>query len=191
MKVSIIKAIINEYLKTYPNEYNRLAILRTYLNSTKDENITDWNNTNGHVTAGGFIYCEENRKFLVLYHKDLHMYLYPGGHCEKEDDSPLETAKNEIVEETGIVKRLLVCKTEIPFDIDTHLIPYNKRVHMAEHYHFDFRYVFVLKHITDVIIDQKEMSNYIWVDFGELANDKNFGIVSEKLKVILNLDDQK
>ena len=191
MKVSSIKTIVNDYLKVYPNEFDRLAALRTYLNSTKDERITDWNNTNGHITDGGFIYCEENRKFLVLYHKDLQMYLYPGGHCESEDASPLETAKNEIVEETGIAKHLLICKTETPFDIDIHLIPYNKRVNMAEHYHFDFRYMFVLKRLIDVKIDQNEMSNYVWVDFKKLAKDKNFGKISEKLSVILNIDNKK
>ena len=119
------------------------------------------------------------------------MYLYPGGHCEKENYSPLDTAKNEIFEETGIDKKLLQCRTESPFDIDTHAIPYNKRVNMPEHNHFDFRYLFVLKHIVDIKIDKNEMSNYIWVDFEQIVNDNNYGKVAEKLSKILNIRQEK
>ena len=47
------------------------------------------------------------------------------------------------------------------------------------------------KRLIDVKIDQNEMSNYVWVDFKKLAEDKNFGKISEKLSVILNIDNQK
>ena len=191
MKVSIIQEIIQEYLKKYPQESDRLGILQNYLKKAKDEEITDWNNVKGHITAGGFVYCEENQKFLVLYHKDLQMYLYPGGHCEKENDSPLETSRNEVFEETGIAKNLLQCKTKSPFDIDTHIIPFNKRVNMPEHYHFDFRYLFVIKDMIDIKIDENEMSNYVWVDFSQIVDDKNFGSVAEKLAEILNIKQEK
>ncbi len=48
-----------------------------------DYKIVDWNNTNRHLTAGAFIYCKTEDKFLVLFHKDLQMYLYPDGHIDK------------------------------------------------------------------------------------------------------------
>lgn len=64
-------------------------LLLSILNNHNDDQITDWNNFGGHVVAGGFIYAKEEQKFLVLYHKDLDMFLYPGGHIDNQDNNPL------------------------------------------------------------------------------------------------------
>lgn len=79
--------------------------------------------------ASGFIYAKEENKFLVLYHKDLKMYLYPGGHINIKDKSILDAAKREVEEETGInnLEEYKICENElIPIDIDTHVIDYNE-----------------------------------------------------------------
>lgn len=96
--------IVNEYLSLFPNEKKRLSLLLDYLSHSTSEEITDWNNKKGHLTAGAFLYCKTEDKFLVLYHKDLKMYLYPGGHIDGEDESLLEAAKRELKEETALEK---------------------------------------------------------------------------------------
>ena len=70
----ILSKILNDYLLMFPEERQRQDILINYLNKSKNEELIDWNNFNGHIVAGGFIYAKEENKFLVLYHKDLKMY---------------------------------------------------------------------------------------------------------------------
>lgn len=183
-----IQLIIDEYLKLFPNEQDRLAILKNYLKESTNEDLADWNNRNGHLTAGAFVYCKSEDKFLVLYHKDLKMYLYPGGHMDMQDENPLETAKRELKEETGLdnLELMQLCNSGIPFDIDIHLIPFNYRVNMPEHYHFDFRYLFLLENLGDIIIDKDEFKDYKWISSSELEKDKNYGDIVKKLKRILD-----
>ena len=185
MEKDLVINIVNEYLKVYNNEHEKIKPLINYLSKNSNTQICDWNNVNGHLTAGGFIYASDTRHFLVLWHKDLEMYLYPGGHCEANQTSPLDTAKAEIVEETGLTQFKVVNATSnplIPLDIDIHEIPYNARVNMPSHYHFDFRYLFVVDNQSNIVIDENEISNYKWINEEELTSDKNYGKMIEKIK---------
>ena len=116
------------------------------------------------------------------------MFLYPGGHCENSQHSPLETAKAEVIEETGI-KNFKVIKSfrdpNMPIDIDTHKIPYNARVNMPKHYHFDFRYLFIIENEESVKIDEAEMSEYKWTDKAELSKDINYGKIINKINKLV------
>ncbi len=68
--------ILDDYLLLYPEERQRQSQLITYLENHNGEEIIDWNNFDGHIVAGGFIYAKEEHKFLVLFNKDLNMFLY-------------------------------------------------------------------------------------------------------------------
>ena len=178
--------IVNNYLLEFPNEQLRQKKLLEYLSSHTKEQSTDWNNFDGHIVASGFVYSIEDKKFLVLYHKDLKMYLYPGGHVDKTDESILSSAIREVKEETGLVDFELFDKNNsIPIDIDTHIIGYNERLNLPEHYHFDFRYLFVVDRISDVHIDSEESSDYRWIDMNELRSDPNYGNVASKIENLL------
>lgn len=181
--------IISKYLEIFPNEKGRQKKLIEYLNTHEEDELNDCNNFDGHITAGGLIYTLEEKKFLVLHHKDLDMFLYPGGHSEKEDKNTLETAKREVKEETGLenLTQLKITDDElVPIDIDTHLIPYNQKRNLPEHYHFDFRYMFILDEKVDIKIDDNESSEYKWISMDDLRNDKNYGRISLKIESILN-----
>lgn len=187
---NVVISILNKYLEIFPEEKERQTKLINYLNSHEDSDITNWNNFDGHIVAGGFIYSKEDNKFLVLYHKDLKMYLYPGGHAETTDKNPLEVAKREIQEETGLsnLKQLIIEKQELlPIDIDTHVIEYNTRLNIPEHYHFDFTYLFVIDKAENIILDENESKSYKWINLDELYDDPNYGCVAEKIKKILNI----
>ena len=97
MREGLLK-VLNDYLLLFPEEQERQTILADYLKTHKGEEITDWNNFDGHIVASGFIYAKEENKFLVLYHKDLKMFLYPGGHVNSSDTNTLSTSKREIQE---------------------------------------------------------------------------------------------
>ena len=114
MRESLIK-LLNSYLMLFPEEAERQKLLIEYLDSHKDNELVNWNNFDGHIVAGGFIYAKEENKFLVLYHNDLKMFLYPGGHVDSSDVNTLSAAKREILEETGLdhleqLKMLVITK---------------------------------------------------------------------------------
>lgn len=116
------------------------------------------------------------------------MYLYPGGHIDKEDKNILEAAMREVREETGIsdFKQIKIQNNPlIPIDIDTHKIPYNERLDLPEHYHFDFRYLFVIESIEKITIDQDESSEYKWINMEELKKLSHYGMVLEKIEKII------
>lgn len=181
--------ILNRYLEIFPEEKERQNKLINYLNSHNDTEITDWNNFDGHIVAGGFIYSKEDNKFLVLYHKDLKMYLYPGGHTDSKDKNPLEASKREIQEETGLsnLEQLIIENDEmLPVDIDTHMIEYNERLNLPQHYHFDFRYLFIIDRIENINVDSEELENYKWIDINDLYSDPNYGSVATKIERLLS-----
>lgn len=188
MKEKILK-IVQEYLFYYKEEIKRQEPLLEFIKKTDDNNLTDWNNFEGHLVASAFIYSLKTKKFLVLYHKDLKMYLYPGGHIEKEDKSILDAAKRETKEETGLTefKEVLIKNKRIPIDIDSHIIPYNERLDLKAHRHFDFRYLFIIQEDKEVHQDKKELGDYKWIDIKELEKDKTYERVVKKLKDILGI----
>ncbi len=188
MKESLLK-IIDEYLQMFPGEKGRQKQLKDFLSSHEEEQFIDWNNFDGHIVASGFVYSIKEKKFLVLYHKDLKMYLYPGGHIDKSDSSILAAAEREVKEETGLHSLNLFQISEnkmVPIDINIHYTKYNERLNLPSHAHFDFRYLFTINEITDVHIDQEESSDYKWITMSELKNDSNYGTIAEKIKMFLN-----
>ena len=187
MKTSLLN-ILNEYLLLFPDEKQRQQQLIEFLSNHTTKDFTDWNNFDGHIVASGFVYSLEDEKFFVLYHNDLKMYLYPGGHVDDNDNSILSAAEREVKEETGLVdfKLLELTKNKmVPIDIDTHRIGYNERLNLPEHFHFDFRYLFVIDKISDIHIDTEEMSDYKWIDINELRNDLNYEKVAKKIERLL------
>ena len=190
-KINMKEDLLNtlyDYLLIFPKEKTRQTKLLNYLQNSTDEQVVDWNNFNGHIVASGFIYAKKEKKFLLLYHKDLNMYLYPGGHINSDDINVLEAAKREIFEETGLknIEQLKLSKNELlPLDIDIHLISYNKRLNLPEHYHFDFRYLFMVDKIPKIKIDVKEHANYKWVDLNDLSKNENYGTIVTKIKKLL------
>ena len=68
----------------------------------------------------------------MVHHNILKRYLQPGGHIDKNDRNPLDAAKRELFEETGIDSEILTYQCAeplnslIPFNVSVHKIPENK-----------------------------------------------------------------
>ena len=95
----------------------------------------------------------------------------------------------EINEETGLknIIEFTISNNElVPIDIDTHLIDYNRRLDLPEHYHFEFRYLYVIDKIENINVDSNESSEYRWISVEELKQDENFGKIADKFD-LLNL----
>ena len=103
--------------------------------------------------------------------------------------NPLTASKREILEETGLknLEQLKLSENElIPIDIDTHKIGYNERLNLPEHYHFDFRYLFMVDRISDIKTDTEELSSYKWISVEELSSDPNYEMVASKIKKVVS-----
>lgn len=186
---NLLLNILHDYLLIFPEEQERQALVLDYLQKYNDEEIIDWNNFDGHIVVGGFIYAKKQHKFLVLYHSDLKMFLYSGGHIDKDDINLLYAVRREILEETGLkhLEQVKLTKNElIPIDIDIHKIDYNERLNLPEHYHIEFRYLFTINNILDIKIDLDELSEYKWINLDELSNDPNFGKIVIKIRKLLS-----
>lgn len=189
MKNQILE-ILEEYLKIFLEEKERQHPFLEFLKDHDSNEIIDWNNFDGHVVASGFVYAKKEQLFLVLYHKDMKCFLYPGGHVNSDDKNPLEAARREVEEETGILdlEEVNISSNKlVPIDIDTHSIPYNERLNLKEHTHFDFRYLFTIDEIAKVHMDTDELSEYQWVNMEELKKNIGNQVVLDKMDRILNI----
>lgn len=181
-----IKTIINTYLEIFPLEKDRIKLLIDYLENNSYEDLTNWNNFDAHFVSGGFIYAQKEQKFLVLYHKDLKMYLYPGGHVNQNEDV-FASALREVGEETGLndLKLIKICPNKkVPIDIDIQHIKENKTLGLPFHIHFDFRYLFVIESIKMVYPDYSEASGYKWITSEEFIKMPFKGVLP-KIKNLL------
>lgn len=95
----------------------------------------------GHVTAGALLLRPDGRVLLVE-HKALGKWLFPGGHLEDEDETLMRAALRELAEETGIAPGLVTPVSPVPLHIDIHPIPANPAKSEPDHQHFDFRFLF-------------------------------------------------
>ncbi|MBA4536545.1 NUDIX domain-containing protein [Bacillus aquiflavi] len=129
------------YLNYFPSEQKRILPLVHQLK--KNIKIFDRKSLPGHITASGIVIKEE--KMLMIYHPNIKKWLQPGGHVD-EGETPLEAAKREILEETGLKTKLHPWHNQhaAPFDIDVHSIPANPNKQEPSHFHYDFRYLLQL-----------------------------------------------
>ena len=181
----VILEIVNNYLKLFPSEKERLNEFFIFLDNNKESSITDWNNFNGHIVTTGFIHAKKENKFLVLHHKDLDMFLSPGGHIDTTDKSILDACIREVKEETGLknIRQVIIDNNiNMPIDIDTHTTKYNERLHLPSHTHFDFRYLFEIEKEEKIYIDKNEHYSYKWTDLDSLNSNPKYRIITSKIK---------
>ncbi len=177
----MIKKIVTQYLKNFPDEKERLSKLTEQL--ATDINMYDRKNFRGHMTASGLILYR--RKILLIKHNALNKYLQPGGHVNIAE-SPYEGALREVLEETGIQKISLAKwhhnNDLIPIDVDTHFIPANQNNGESAHYHHDLRYVFSYGgDMSEIKLQRAEVADYVWKEIEQIDN-PSLNIAISKIK---------
>jgi len=186
-----IHELVNHYLEEFPEERDRLNQLIDLLNKFPNEkSLCDRKKFVGHITASGFVVHRKTHKVLLIYHKHMQMHLQPGGHFESNDISPRQAALREVQEETSLEDLTHVpyhYNPEIPIDIDSHHIPANTEKNEPQHYHHDFRYLFLTEVDEDVpVIQEDEVSAYSWKEIRELQRSGTFEYVVKKIEKVIS-----
>src|SRR5579883_3306238 len=117
-----IQHILRDYLRLFPQESERLAILSAQVEAS-DIGICHRKTTPGHLTASALVIEPSYQSVLLIYHKSLKRWLQPGGHLEP-NEPPAAAAQRELKEEVGPIEAKMHtwhCANPIPFDIDSHL----------------------------------------------------------------------
>lgn len=94
--------------------------------------------TPGHITCTGLVQAPDGIRLLLVHHRRLDRWLLPGGHVEADDPEIWDTARREVVEETGV---LLASGNPPPLaGLDVHGIPAGKGEPYHLHHDILFRF---------------------------------------------------
>jgi 8-oxo-dGTP diphosphatase len=141
-----------------------------------------------HFTASALIINEA--KVLLLYHKKLGVWLYPGGHVE-DDENPEEALLREVQEETGLDIDILGEKDENLSDksADVSVLhqPYAMLCELVgDHYHNDIIYLCRIIGGSDKLIHNSTESDSIgFFGLKDLDNIKLFPNFKKLLEKVL------
>ena len=116
----------------------------------------------GHITGSAWITTPERDSVLLVHHAKLNRWLQPGGHADG-DENVLRVALREAEEETGLQTFKIV--TELPFDVDIHLIP--ERKDFPAHHHYDVRFLVEAAREEKIVVSE-ESHDVKWVPLSEL-----------------------
>jgi 8-oxo-dGTP pyrophosphatase MutT (NUDIX family) len=101
------------------------------------------------------------RRILLVHHRRLDRWLLPGGHVELEDPDIWDTARREVIEETGAV---LANGRPAPLvGVDVHGIPPKRR----EPYHLHHDLMFRFQATAEEVEVSEESRDVLWCSADE------------------------
>jgi ADP-ribose pyrophosphatase YjhB (NUDIX family) len=129
-----------------------------------------------HFTASAVIINEG--KILLVYHKKLDVWLYPGGHVE-ENETPDEAVVREVMEETGLAVEIIGEKdnnlADTSADVSVLHQPYVLLCELVgNHYHNDMVYLCKIKGGAELKHDPRESEAIKFFCLSELDGIKLF-----------------
>lgn len=185
---SHVKNLLKKYIKKFPNEINRYELLQMQLEENDD--LSTRKNFKWHLTASAYILSNNKKQIAIIHNINLNKWLAPGWHWENWDDEIYNNAKREAIEETWIKDIELLSwhkdNNYIPIDIDTHYIPENTKKEEKEHFHHDFRYIFILNKLNiNIKIQLEEVKWFKWIPIWEQWKNFSWNNVIKKISKII------
>jgi 8-oxo-dGTP pyrophosphatase MutT (NUDIX family) len=112
--------------------------------------------TPGHITATGLVLAPDGERLLLVHHRRLGRWLLPGGHVESEDAEIGDSARREVIEETGV--RLSPDAQPRLAGLDVHGIPFKR----GEPYHLHHDLIFQFQAIAEDLQVSEESRAVVW-----------------------------
>ncbi len=105
----------------------------------------------------------------MVYHNIYRSWAWSGGHCDGETD-PLETARREVLEETGIKTLTLLGDGPVSIELLS-VIPHIKRgKYISSHLHINYTYLFEGDEEEILKICEEENSNVGWLPIDDIES---------------------
>ena len=127
-----------------------------------------------HFTASGIVISDDFDHVLLIEHRKLGCWLYPGGHIDADED-PVQAVLREVSEETGITCQIIAearfshpatTVLAAPFTICVQDIPGDATA--GPHQHIDM--VYVLRPVSGLPTPQaREVNGCAWVPLAKVA----------------------
>ncbi|MBN8575464.1 MAG: NUDIX hydrolase [Cytophagales bacterium] len=150
---------ITGYTSSYAEEE---SFKQDFLNLLAASGCFERTHLPGHITGSAWIVDPLRKAVLLVHHAKLNKWLQPGGHADG-DENIRRVALREAEEETGLHDFKVV--TELPFDVDIHLIP--ERKDFPAHYHYDVRFLIEVSQQQQLIVSE-ESHDVKWIPLAEL-----------------------
>lgn len=161
MTTQAVLAMLESYIKTWADLHffkdrpwsrshdgEKAREFATFIRA--NSNCFERSNTVGHMTGSACVVNRTLTKVLLTHHRKLDLWLQLGGHADGNPALDV-VAMTEANEESGLTKLhflpyeqaafTLQTSTPLPFDLDAHVIPANKKD--GEHMHYDVRFLIV------------------------------------------------
>jgi 8-oxo-dGTP pyrophosphatase MutT (NUDIX family) len=110
----------------------------------------------GHITCTGLVLHPSRDAFVLVYHRRLNRWLLPGGHVEPEDVEIWDTARREVIEETGA--QLVSHGPPKMVGVDVHGIPPRR----SEPFHLHHDLIFAFQAASEAIQPTEEVRRVSW-----------------------------
>lgn len=178
-----IDKILDNYLKSFPKEVQRLRMLAALTKKFPAyPDLVRRSNFEGHITSSAVLICRKTRRSLHFTHPVLGMNIQPGGHIPDATLSPLDNALKQLhskILSNPYEPIPFVVNPDVPFDIDTHPIPANDKLNEPAHYHHDWRYLFYCEEEFEL-----DRADYSWEDSKTLGHFATYQVMLEKVNSI-------
>lgn len=112
--------------------------------------------TPGHITATGLVLAPDGERLLLVHHRRLDRWLLPGGHVDRVDTDIWNTARREVVEETGA--QLATSAVARLVGLDVHGIPGRR----GEPYHLHHDLIFQFQAVAEELQVSEESRAVVW-----------------------------
>ena len=139
----------------------------TFLDASAPEDMFACCNVTEHIFVSAIIVHLLSRKVLLLHHRTLDQWVFPGGHLDFNDKSVVEAVYREVQQETGLTKSQLIPMNEykgLPYcvEVNSRPIPYRPDKKEDAHVHYDFAFVFGYAGDKELDVDIYENTGYKW-----------------------------
>lgn len=156
---STIANTLADYLEFFPAEAAQLSTAMRLLREGKD--ISSRRTFPMHATASALL-VRNRAEVLLVEHLDYGITLQPGGHCEDGDETLLNAAVRELVEETDVDPGMVIPASTTPVYVEFGLVPARPHKDEPEHYHLDFGYLFETSRADVGSIQESEVTGAAW-----------------------------